>query len=92
MAAPESVHVIYSGNVQGVGFRFTARSVAAKYAITGFVRNLTDGDVELLAEGDRSDLERFLEELSDDMAGYISDRHVSWGAARGVYSSFGIAF
>src|SRR5471030_2081507 len=47
--------VFYSGRVQGVGFRYTARTVAAGFEITGYVRNLPDGRVELVAEGDDSE-------------------------------------
>ena len=49
-----------SGRVQGVGFRYTARSVARSYMINGFVRNLPDGDVYIEAEGNSSQLESFL--------------------------------
>ena len=41
----------FSGHVQGVGFRYTTRSVASRFAVTGYVRNLPDGRVELVAEG-----------------------------------------
>src|SRR5207245_6186322 len=47
-----SRHVYYSGQVQGVGFRYTAQQLAAGFAVSGFVRNLPNGDVELVAEGD----------------------------------------
>ncbi len=46
-------HVYYSGQVQGVGFRFTCRQLASRHVVGGFVRNLPDGRVELVAEGDR---------------------------------------
>ncbi|MBL8829940.1 MAG: acylphosphatase, partial [Planctomycetaceae bacterium] len=43
--------VLFHGRVQGVGFRVTTRSIAQRFAVTGWVRNLPDGSVELLAEG-----------------------------------------
>ena len=52
--------VTYSGRVQGVGFRYTAQHLAAGYAVAGHVRNLADGDVELVAEGEADEVERFL--------------------------------
>ena len=53
------VLVHYSGRVQGVGFRYTAKQVAAGYEIVGTVRNLSDGRVELVAEGAHDELEAF---------------------------------
>ena len=44
-------HILFRGHVQGVGFRYTARQLASRYDVTGFVRNLTDGRVELLVDG-----------------------------------------
>src|SRR5476649_3005561 len=58
-AARRRMKIFYSGRVQGVGFRYTARTVAAGFEITGFIRNLTDGRVELVAEGDGDELETF---------------------------------
>ena len=52
--------VCYSGRVQGVGFRYTAQHLAAGYAVAGHVRNLANGDVELVAEGEADEVERFL--------------------------------
>jgi acylphosphatase len=68
--------VIYSGRVQGVGFRYTAQSVARGFAVTGFVRNLATGDVEVVAEGAAGDVEAFLAALSSRMAGNIEHQVV----------------
>ncbi len=54
------VHVHYSGRVQGVGFRYTVRSLVPGYDVLGTIRNLPDGRVELVAEGERAELEEFL--------------------------------
>ena len=50
------MHIFYSGHVQGVGFRYTVKSVAAGFEVNGTVRNLPDGRVELVAEGDSGEL------------------------------------
>jgi acylphosphatase len=64
--------VYYSGDVQGVGFRYTARSVAQSHQVAGTVRNLPDGCVELLAEGEADEVEKFLDAVRRRMAGYIA--------------------
>ena len=64
--------VYYSGRVQGVGFRATAASVARRHPdVRGWVRNLPDGRVELLADGPAPAVEAFLADVRDRMAGYI---------------------
>lgn len=69
-------HVHYSGRVQGVGFRYTARGLAKGYPIVGYVRNLPGGQVELWAEGDKSNVQDFLTALSHEMGGYIHEQTV----------------
>jgi acylphosphatase len=64
--------VLYSGRVQGVGFRYTAQGLAAGYPVAGYVRNLPDGDVELMAEGEAESVEAFLGAVARRMAGYIN--------------------
>jgi acylphosphatase len=63
--------VLYSGHVQGVGFRYTARHLAQGYPVAGHVRNLPDGRVEVVAEGEAGKVEAFLEALRRQMADYI---------------------
>ena len=64
--------IVYSGRVQGVGFRWTARRIARHYSISGFVRNLSDGNVELVVAGAPGESNRFLEALADAMSGCIA--------------------
>jgi len=64
----------YFGRVQGVGFRYTARDVAAGFAVAGYVRNLDNGEVELVAQGAAAEIERFLKALEERMRGYIEGR------------------
>jgi acylphosphatase len=65
--------VHFSGRVQGVGFRFTVQSLARGFEVAGFVRNLPDGRVELLAEGDSDELDTFLASIRLEMDSYIAD-------------------
>ncbi len=60
-------HLRYSGRVQGVGFRQTARSIAEKYPVVGYVRNLPQGDVELVAQGEADSVQGFLAEIARRM-------------------------
>jgi len=66
--------VLYSGRVQGVGFRYTAREVAQGFPVTGYVRNLPNGQVELVAEGIQADVDAFLAALAEQMKEYIREQ------------------
>ena len=58
-----SIQTFYEGHVQGVGFRYTVRHIAKGFDLTGFVRNLPDGRVELQATGDENEVNAFLEAI-----------------------------
>ena len=68
--------VRFSGRVQGVGFRFTCQSLARGFEIAGQVRNLIDGQVELVAEGESVELDRYLAAIRQEMDTYIKDVQV----------------
>jgi acylphosphatase len=86
------LHVFYSGQVQGVGFRYTVRTVAQGFEVTGLVRNLLDGRVELVAEGAREELEAFRQAIGDSgLGGLIRHEEVSWETPQGNLRGFGIA-
>ena len=63
--------VVYSGRVQGVGFRYTTQHLAAGYTVAGHVRNLPNGDVELVAEGEADEVERFLTAIAAKNEGEV---------------------
>jgi acylphosphatase len=68
----KTVQVFYEGRVQGVGFRYTARRVAAGFDVAGYVRNLADGRVELVASGDDEEVDGFLMAVREsELAGHI---------------------
>ncbi|MBU1122347.1 MAG: acylphosphatase [Candidatus Omnitrophota bacterium] len=66
-------NILFSGSVQGVGFRFTVRNLANRYRLTGGVRNTHDGKVEVEIEGDLLDLNNFLQSLQQEFPNNISD-------------------
>ncbi len=85
------MHVVYSGRVQGVGFRYTAKSVANGYIVTGTIRNLPDGRVELLAEGEKLELEEFRRAIRDaGLEHFIEAEDVHWSDAKGGFRGFEI--
>ena len=84
--------ILYSGTVQGVGFRYTAEHLARRCPVTGYVRNLRDGRVEVVAEGAPADLRTFDAAIEEAMSGYISDRQVTEDPATGEFRGFSIRF
>ncbi len=87
----ERVMVFYSGRVQGVGFRVTARQIACGYEVTGSVRNLADGRVELIAEGARAELEAFLQAIEEsELSGFIGEKKIEWEKGKGNLRGFAI--
>jgi acylphosphatase len=83
--------VHYLGNVQGVGFRATASRIARDYPVTGWVRNLPDGRVQLLVEGPPAAVEAFLQAIRDRWPGDIDEEHVQDQEPTGAHTRFGIA-
>lgn len=88
--APQRQEVRYRGDVQGVGFRYTTVRVARGYAVTGYVRNESDGSVRLVVEGTPAEIEAFLGKLADAMSGYIHDFVPQKLPATGEFSDFAI--
>jgi acylphosphatase len=82
--------VHYAGRVQGVGFRYTVRSLAGGFDVTGFVRNLPDGRVHLVAEGDGGEVVAFLDAIRAEMAYYIGETQEVVRPATGRFPSFEI--
>lgn len=71
--------VLFSGHVQGVGFRYTACRIALNYGVTGYVRNLPDGRVEAVIEGEAAEVDKFVQAVQDAMSGSIRGVSVNPG-------------
>jgi acylphosphatase len=82
--------ILYSGRVQGVGFRWTVKNIAQSYAVAGFVKNLDDGRVELVVEGEPAELERFLAAVLERLRDHVADSLASASPATGEFRSFEI--
>ncbi len=63
--------VHFSGSVQGVGFRYTARRLAERFDVAGYVKNLPDGRVEIVVEGPPDQIDAFLQTVHEQMGNYI---------------------
>ena len=88
----QRLHVFYSGSVQGVGFRYTVKSLARGFEVTGTVRNLPEGRVELVAEGERTELEAFRRAIQDSELGhFIRLEEPGWSETKNEFRGFEIA-
>jgi acylphosphatase len=87
------VHVLIGGRVQGVAYRYFAEKYAISFGITGWVRNLPDGRVEVLAEGGREDIDRFLARLrAGPRLALVDDFEIAWEEPTGEFPDFRITF
>ena len=83
--------VYYTGRVQGVGFRYTVKSLTPGFEVTGTVRNMPDGRVELVAEGERSELDAFRQAVRESGLGrMIQHEQEFWSEAAGAFRGFEI--
>ena len=84
--------VNFRGNVQGVGFRFTACRIAGNYDVTGYVRNLPDGSVEALVEGEAAEIDQFLADLAESFQDYIRKQTQQIAPYTGSFTAFGVRY
>ena len=89
-AGPQRREVYYRGIVQGVGFRYAVWSIAFDFAVTGFVQNLPDGRVKLVAEGEPAELDRFLAAILRQRGPDLDDIQQTAGPATGEFRRFEI--
>ncbi len=82
----------FSGTVQGVGFRYTAHHLAQGFQVTGYVRNLPDGRVELVAEGEPDQIDGLVHAIQQTMRSCVRDTTCSESPATGEHRAFNIAF
>ena len=81
-------HCFFQGRVQGVGFRYCTRNIAINFNVTGFVRNLPDGRVELVAEGPECEVSHFLQAVSERMKQHIRAIERKCEPASGHFGQF----
>jgi len=85
------LQIFYSGRVQGVGFRYAVKALVPGFEVTGLIRNLPNGRVELVAEGEKAELEAFQLAIRDSgLNRFIEREQVFWEETQGVFRSFDI--
>jgi acylphosphatase len=85
-------HIVYSGRVQGVGFRFTVLNAANNYRLVGTVRNLSEGSVEVYVQGPAESIDSFQRDIDESFAGYIRQTDVELVPADASLTEFRITF
>ena len=83
-------HIFYSGMVQGVGFRYSVLRFAEGLGLTGWVRNLSDGRVEILAEGPQEKIEELMTNLAGHFGSYIRDKQLVYQPPHNSFKNFQI--
>jgi acylphosphatase len=86
----EQRRITFAGHVQGVGFRYTTKNLASGFDVTGYVKNLPDGQVELVVEGQPEHLNRFLTEIRRAFADHIRDEKSDNRPPSGQFTAFSI--
>ncbi|PQO42247.1 acylphosphatase [Blastopirellula marina] len=86
------MHVVFSGHVQGVGFRQTTVQIARSHPVTGWVKNLSNGNVELVAEGTKSACSEFLASIRQRMFEFVNDIDCQWTAPSNEFDHFEIHY
>ncbi|MFC1794996.1 acylphosphatase [Planctomycetota bacterium] len=85
-------HVIFIGRVQGVGFRYTAHRMSQRHQLTGFVRNLPDGTVEMFAQGPAGDIDDCIQDIKEYFGDYLRETRIQEILTDPKYKDFRITF
>ncbi|MBL7081281.1 MAG: acylphosphatase [Candidatus Omnitrophica bacterium] len=86
------IHLYFAGYVQGVGFRFITEDLARTLSVVGWVKNLHDGRVEVVAEAEEETLREFLSRLRQKFSQYIQNVDIDWLPPTGEFQGFNIRF
>jgi acylphosphatase len=84
--------IVFSGRVQGVGFRFTALNIANRYELKGYVRNIPNSEVEMLAQGPAEAIDECVRDLQDSFVGSISHVDIEEATPDPKFTDFRITF
>jgi acylphosphatase len=93
MNEPTCARVLINGRVQGVGFRYFVTSRAVSYQVSGYVRNLDTGGVEIEVEGMRDEVNKFLAEIRPGPRhGMVTEFHLEWKPFKKQYDHFFVKY
>jgi len=93
MSTTQTIHrknCYFSGHVQGVGFRYTVKNIALRHDVSGYVRNLPDGRVELVMEGPDNEMDELIDEVRERMNDYVKKVEANTFPATGEFTQFNI--
>lgn len=85
-------HIIFIGQVQGVGFRYASQRTASRHNLTGYVKNLPHGSVEMLAQGEPQDVDNCISDIQDSFRGYIRETQINDLPPNPRYTNFRITY
>lgn len=88
----KQVHLYYSGRVQGIGFRYTLQDIANYQNVWGWVKNLDDARVEVVAEAEEEALNNFLQQVNQHFSQNIKEVNIAWLPAGGEFRDFRVVF
>jgi len=92
LSMKKQLHIFYSGRVQGIGFRYTVQDMANQQKVSGWIKNLDDARVEIVAEAEEDTLNNFLQQVNQHFSRYIEDVKTQWLPASGQFRDFQIEF
>ncbi len=84
--------VIFTGRVQGVGFRYTAHRISGNYRVSGYVKNLANSNVEMFVQGRADEVDAMIEDICEYFSGYIREAQISLAAQDSKYKNFIISY
>ena len=85
-------HIIFTGYVQGVGFRFTALRIARRHSLVGYVKNIPDSSVEMLIQGPQNNIQACIRDISETFEGCITQTKTKDIKSTVTYTAFDITF
>lgn len=85
-------HIFFSGKVQGIGFRYTAKSFAKECNATGWVKNLSDRRVEMVVEASEKNIDKLCSLLEEQFEGFITNTKMTVGKGKGKFKNFQVVY
>ena len=85
-------HILYSGTVQGVGFRFMVQRYALSLDLTGWVKNLPNGSVEILVNGSKASIEKLCKMVEEYFQGHIRNNNIQFTSSDDEFKDFQITY